>query len=474
MTSDDFSPHFFERLHDKVAVPVAEKARPACRSGGATGRRIPRPIPPDLARPRQSTSPSLLVRLRTPNVLKGNHAVPHCALFLWSTAGSWWMRRLDVQGESPPSSTRHCTTRIPVRFSAMSPGRLVKLAGWDPDACLSDDIWPLRVAVLRGGMYRDDTWADSPAQPLICASTVDQVGSRLLFRGYGLGRSGRLTHAGLVGNDSLILVDEAHLSRPFLTTTQAIEALRKPNQPGWGPLAPQLPFQVVPMSATPGGQIRPFGLSKDDRSNKTLQKRLAASKIARVDDEVPTGKDAETINPDKLATRLAEHAVTLSKNAVKSKSTQYIPRVVGIVVNRVDTARRTFNILKDDKENRREVILLTGRVRPIDRDRLLRDYLKRLQAGRNRPGRPGGAPLFVVATQTIECGADLDLDALVTEVAPLDALRQRFGRVDRLGELRLSEFRDRGKESIERQSPRTLTTLSTAKPPRTTWKWLRE
>jgi CRISPR-associated endonuclease/helicase Cas3 len=256
---------------------------------------------------------------------------------------------------------------------------------------------PLAVAVLRGGMYRNDTWADAPNQPLVCVATVDQAGSRLLFRGYGVTERQRPVHAGLMGNDSLLIVDEAHLSQPFLDT---LEWIQRYQTDAWRQTTPAPALQAIRMSATVTGE---FAIDDDDLESEALRDRLNASKLAEL---------KETAGLPKAA---AEEAVQLSKSGAD---------IVGVILNTVADARSCFNLLGGEK------ILLTGRMRPFDRDALLEKYARRIRAGREPSD---GAKLFVVATQTIEVGADLDFDALVTEAAPMDSLRQRFGRLDRLG-----------------------------------------
>ena len=103
------------------------------------------------------------------------------------------------------------------------------------------------------------------------------------------------------------------------------------------------------------------------------------------------------------------------------------PRVIGIVLNRVADARTVFEKLDLPCEAK---LLLTGRVRAWERDRLLERWMPLLRAEERKDS---DQILVVVATQCIEVGANFDFDALVTEVAPLDALRQRFGRLNRLG-----------------------------------------
>ena len=58
---------------------------------------------------------------------------------------------------------------------------------------------------LRGACPTDPSWCRSADQVQVVATTVDQLGSRLLLRGYGTSARMRPVHAGVVAQDSLFL-----------------------------------------------------------------------------------------------------------------------------------------------------------------------------------------------------------------------------------------------------------------------------
>ncbi len=282
---------------------------------------------------------------------------------------------------------------------------------------------PLVARRLRGGAPREDDWARTPVQPTILCSTVDQVGSRLLFRGYGVSDSMKPFHAGLLGSDCLILLDEAHLSEPFRQTLRWIGRLRAPDP---------APFAVAVLTATPQdkdeGESKeaPFGLSIADESHPILSRRLAAPKPARlVEVAGKQGIDAETRRAEETAHQAAAVLSKLQAAGVEKPA-------VGVVVNRVARARAVFERLEAQLKDAADIMLLIGPARSVDRD----DLARRLEPIRTRhPDAPRRLPkpLIVVATQTIEAGVDIDFDGLVTEAASLDALKQRFGRLNRAG-----------------------------------------
>jgi CRISPR-associated endonuclease/helicase Cas3 len=283
-------------------------------------------------------------------------------------------------------------------------------------AALDENDAPLAIAELRGGMPRDDGWAKRPDQPLVAVSTVDQVGSRLLFRGYGVSEAMRPIHAGLLGNDTLLLLDEVHLSEPF---RQTLATLRRHRAWTFRGLPDR--WQFVEMSATPGkrGDVEPFGLEQEDRRDEELARRLVASKpVERYEVKV---SGAEAARRAAFADACVERAAPFATPG----------RTVGVIVNRVATARDVAARLRQRLRDPARVRLVTGRMRPLDRDEL-DDELKDIVAS-DRERDPSAHPVVVVSTQCIEAGADFDFDALVTECASLDALRQRFGRLNRLG-----------------------------------------
>ena len=278
---------------------------------------------------------------------------------------------------------------------------------------------PIGVSALRGGIPRDHDWATRPDQPWVMVSTIDQFGSKLLFRGYGISSGMRPIHAGLAGNDCLIILDEVHLSRAFVATLRDLDEQASANSFA-SDLLPRRSF-IVEMSATPDvEERRSFELDPptDFEGTSGAQQRL--HKIVRA------AKQARLIG---LSGRVPHVVLPKAVKSIVTDELQDHERSVGVVVNRVRTAREVHRTLVEAGQ---AAYLITGRMRPLDRERRLREISELVNPDQRDPARERA---IVVATQSIEVGADFSFDALITEACPVDSLRQRLGRLDRRGTL---------------------------------------
>lgn len=102
-------------------------------------------------------------------------------------------------------------------------------------------------------------------------------------------------------------------------------------------------------------------------------------------------------------------------------------RSILVACNTVKKAQSGLASLKN-RLGAEQTLLLHSRF--TGRDRLAKEQviMARLDASRDSQD-----PVAVVATQVIEVSLELDFDSIVTEPAPLEALVQRFGRVNRRG-----------------------------------------
>ena len=102
-------------------------------------------------------------------------------------------------------------------------------------------------------------------------------------------------------------------------------------------------------------------------------------------------------------------------------------RKVLVVANRVDQAQAIYRRLREEFGlGKNEVDLIHSRFTYEDRNRKERRLMEILK---NRNDFR-----ILVATQVIEVSLDISFDAMFTEIAPVDDLLQRMGRVNRYGE----------------------------------------
>jgi len=277
---------------------------------------------------------------------------------------------------------------------------------------------PLHVARLRGNADLGSR-APDPSFPSIHFATVDMFASRWLFRGYGASRSMRPIEAALAGTDSLVLLDEAHLSLPL------VQLAATAAESDTGPAATVLPLArsrpvIVSLTATGDHSREGFDLDSADLTHPEVARRLHASKSCRLVDTTHA----------KLASTLATEALLLLEDPPASR------RTCIVFTNTPKMARDVMSAISSAIAGRAaqpELALLTGRMRDYEARRV-RQRLLALDSGvLSGLERTKASNLIVVATQTLEVGADFDFDGLVTESTGVRSLIQRLGRLNRLG-----------------------------------------
>jgi CRISPR-associated endonuclease/helicase Cas3 len=265
---------------------------------------------------------------------------------------------------------------------------------------------PIAISTLRGELADNEEWKADPARPVIIVGTIDMIGSKLLFSGYGDSFRTRPHHAGLVGQDALIVHDEAHLTPAFNGLLRAIaEEQRKSNEPR--------PVHVLELSATATstGNGPVLSLEREDEDDTVVHERMDAQKLLLFHEA------------DDLAECIAERAWKYRDKACKVLVYVRSPKMAHEIVHKL---KERLGAQADER-----IALLTGTIRGYERDRLVREnpVYRALLHHDFRVERT----VYLVSTSAGEVGIDLDADQMVCDLTTLDAMIQRVGRVNRRG-----------------------------------------
>ncbi|MGY0196699.1 hypothetical protein ACWA7J_16655 [Leptothrix sp. BB-4] len=179
----------------------------------------------------------------------------------------------------------------------------------------------LQVADLRGSVHGDDDWVLYPERLTVALATVDALGSRLMFRGLGVSPSRWPLHAAFFSDDTLVLVDAADRTAPFVQTL---------------------------------GALREAGAGIDVLS-------YASTELAHEPAQAPAARPCRRISLDGVGAAAVKAVCGRAREALASDDA----RRVALVVDRLALARQCVDRLT--REGVR-CALLTGRSRPAARD----------------------------------------------------------------------------------------------------------
>ncbi len=302
---------------------------------------------------------------------------------------------------------------------------------------------PPTISTLRGQLADNREWSRDPTRPAIIIGTVDLIGSALLFSSYRSSYKRRPLEAGLLGQDSLLVLDEAHLSKPFEKLVKSIVHFQRDQGS---------PLKVIRMSATSGDSIDDsnfqldtdpssptYDLQPDPDPNTGEERNQIVTRFnAQKRLTIETADDAKKLND-----ALCNHAIALATNdSLRGK------RIVVFVRSPENAKSIARSICDHDKPSKSKsnpdpkgpfadsVEVLTGTMRGLERDEFVeKQNVRRFLDGNIDPAdQANQQPVFLVSTSAGEVGFDLNADHMVCDAAPLDSMIQRLGRVNRRGQ----------------------------------------
>lgn len=297
-----------------------------------------------------------------------------------------------------------------IRQAIVSEATLADIAGGLRSVVTRPSDTPFAISTLRGQFADNAEWRIDPARPAVIVGTVDMIGSRLLFAGYGRGFKTRPLHAGFLGQDSILVHDEAHLEPAFQELLTTIESEQRRSR-DFGR------FRVMALTATSrsGESDEPSVFTDKDRAHQEVRKRFEASKgiaFHPIDDEKSTPIEAIQL--------ALEH-----KDGGEA---------ILVFLQKLDDVQKVAGALRK-AVGEDQVQTLTGTMRGLERNAMATTgpIFARFTPKPDPQVTPQSGTVYLVSTSAGEVGIDISADHMVGDLTPFDSMAQRLGRVNRFG-----------------------------------------
>jgi CRISPR-associated endonuclease/helicase Cas3 len=286
----------------------------------------------------------------------------------------------------------------------------------------------LAISTLRGQFADNREWSADPSRPAVICGTVDMIGSRLLFNGYGVGFKSKPLHAGFLGQDVLLVHDEAHLEPAFQTLLVAIEKEQELEAKRSGQKLPWPQLRVMELTATSRGddvdgrKEKPFELTDGEKNAPDIIPDPPTEPIHHVWRRQKAKKALECHEIEDES-QLAEKIVRLAKDREGA--------VLAFVRKIEDVEKIVKKLPKGSTEP------LTGTLRGLERDGLVKKPIFQRflpKSNRNKDVTPAPETVYLVCTSAGEVGVNISADHLVCDLSTFESMTQRFGRVNRFGD----------------------------------------